>query len=132
MSLLFHVADTCGHVAQVEDYLKEVTKTDGPEGEIEVDAGVSVEPDPASISDTQTSFPDFHFGSASGSLDPDVPTDFGPIPDLPDMPDLASAGLDDDTSFLNDTQLMGLGLSESLPPMEMMEELYVIRLSCLP
>lgn len=115
----------------MEDYLKEVTKTDGPDGEIEIDGGVSVDPEPASISDTQTTFPDFHFGSASGSLEADVPPDFGPMPDLSDMPDLASAGLDDDASFLNDTQLMGLGLSESLPPMEMMEELYVFRQSCL-
>lgn len=118
-------------------YLKEVSKNDALEAEVdaEVDAdieavaGVDTESD--SLQDPHTQFTDFDFANASASLNAEAPSaaDFvpvGPIPNSTGIPNLSAADIGDNDSFLNEYQIMGLGLSEGLPPMEMMEELYVV------
>lgn len=110
------------HIAQVEDYLKEVTKTDGPDAEA----------DPTPPQETSAQLTDFDFGDSSAvSGAPSTTSPAAPVPDfatdgvVPDIPNLNQAAADD-ANFFADGQLMDLGVSEGLPPMEVMEELYVL------
>lgn len=99
-------------IAQVEDYLKEAIKP----SEDKTDTGGASLHDEADIQ-----FTDFHFGgglsdpgskSRSTSDTPQAPQT-GPTCDWRDQPG----------NEFYDFQLMGLGMTESLPPQKLMEEL---------
>ena len=102
-------------LAQVEDYLKEVNKSTGERA----DAG-----GPSLLDEPEPQFDDFEFGTGGGTAATEnesskaSETPQGPS-DIPSFfPDQSNA-----ESFFNDTQLMGLGMTEALPPFEVMEEL---------
>lgn len=101
ISLYFFASPT----AQVEEYLKEVNKGHD-------DGAILL--DDADISLGDLSFPGDNVSqdanTSSGASDPAIA--FG-------MPSFTGQ---DDSAFMN-SQLMGLGMSEALPPYEMIEEL---------
>lgn len=102
----------CNCVAQVEDYLKDIVNNQADEVE-EIDvlppATVGQGPDTerisrkATVSDETPQYPQLHSG-------------FSAVPNSREEP------LPDARSTTND-ELMHLGISETLPPFEMMEEL---------
>lgn len=125
LTLPHHLTDTL--IAQVEDYLKEVTKTDGQDAEADIAvAAATTATSTAALQDTEAQFTEFDFVTASAPPNPQATPapDFGTGTTFQDLPNL-NPGVADDDNFFGDGQLMGLGLSESLPPMEVMEDLYV-------
>lgn len=100
--------------AQVEDYLKEVTKN------AEDDSGGSAaNTSTAPLDEDDTHAHEFDF---AGGQQPPPHNAQDYAPGSFDMPDMSSRG-GQGTAF-GDSQLMGLGISETLPPFEVMEELY--------
>lgn len=105
-----NVKELEARLAQVEDYLKDVNRTaedkadnDSPDQPAQPDMDFSNQERLAQIPQTP--------GVTSETLpEPFLISDYVPPED--------AAG-----SFFNDTQLMGLGMTESLPPLEVMEEL---------
>ncbi|KAH7160019.1 hypothetical protein B0J13DRAFT_581109 [Dactylonectria estremocensis] len=105
-----NVKELEARLAQVEDYLKDVNKA--AEGKVDDDS-----PD-------QPTQPDMDFGSQDGL--PQTRQDPGGIPEARPQPFVITDFVppnDTASSFFDDAQLMGLGMSEALPPLDVMEEL---------
>lgn len=97
-------------LAQVEDYLKEVTKNAEDENE---NAESSV-----TSKDTESQNVDYDFATEQPAQRR-PPQGQAEVPfEIPDF----TTGLDGDNIF-GDAQLMDLGITETLPPFEVMEEL---------
>lgn len=97
----------CSLTAQVEEYLKEVNKGND-DGAILLD-------------DADISLGDFTFAPDNISQDANTSSSASdPIMSF-DIPNFTSQ---EGSAFNMNNQLMGLGMSEALPPFEMIEELY--------
>lgn len=99
----------------MEGYLKEVTKSGAVDSEEQVD-DTFIHPDPEIHQ-----LGDFEFSSALPNQSAGVTVTPGQSQIPLDMP---SDLFDDQTDGMLGGELMDLGLSESLPPFEMMEDLY--------
>lgn len=99
----------------MEDYLKEVTKNGGGQSQ---DAKTLSPEAESPLKEAETQFTNFDFSTS-------LPPQNNPVhADCPlNLPDWTTQQ-DDTDNFHDNSQLMGLGLSESLPPFEVMEELY--------
>lgn len=100
--------------AQVEGYLKEVTRNGVNEAETLVTPETEIENIP-DFDFTTTTLPNESQSMPAGPIHDEVPT---MMPDFADSQNGANA-------FFGGGELMDLGISESLPPFEVMEELYV-------
>lgn len=103
-------------LAQVEDYLKEVNKAT----EDKADSQSPIQPD-----QPDQHFSNFNFDGEAGKAatvedDSSKASETAQVPF--DMPSFVPEN-NDSESFFNDAQLMGLGMTEALPPFEAMEEL---------
>jgi hypothetical protein len=97
---------TCSLIAQVEEYLKEANRGN--------DDGAII------LDDPDISLGDFSFAADNISQDANTASTASD-PNMPfEMPNLAGQ---ENSTFMN-SQLMGLGISETLPPFEVIEELY--------
>lgn len=99
--------------AQVEDYLKEANKT-GTDADANAIAEAAL-----LLDDPEISLASFNFQHDSSAQDSNLHGASSRHRLSFDVPDLA----DPDEHDFDNTQLIGLGMSESLPPLEMMEEL---------
>ncbi|CAI6082258.1 unnamed protein product [Clonostachys chloroleuca] len=109
-----NVRELEARLAQVEGYLKEVTKSGAVDSEEQVD-DTFIHPDPEIHQ-----LGDFEFSSALPNQSAGVTVTPGQSQIPLDMP---SDLFDDQTDGMLGGELMDLGLSESLPPFEMMEDL---------